>query len=82
MASGILFACCTLWFVSGVTCVSQRRNIHASKRKMLLGVLLFPFFIFTFALSMLAAIFGRVEWKPIKHSVTLSAKELRNMQQK
>ncbi|MBO5253379.1 MAG: glycosyltransferase family 2 protein [Clostridia bacterium] len=82
MATGILFASCTLWFVGGLTCVTQRRQIRASKGKMLLGVLVFPFFIFTFALSMLAAIFGRVEWKPIRHSVTLSAKELRGMRQK
>ena len=79
LSTGLLLASCTLWFVGGLTCITQRRYIHASKGKLILGVLTFPVFVFTFAISMLTAIFGRVEWKPIKHSVTLSAKDLRNM---
>ncbi len=82
MATGLLLASCTLWFIGGLTCITQRRFIHASKGKMFLGVLTFPLFIFTFAVSMLAAIFGRVEWKPIRHTVALSAEELRSLHAK
>ena len=82
MTTGILFASCTLWFVGGLTCVTQRRYIRATKGKMFLGVLTFPFFIFTFAVSMLAAIFGRVKWEPIRHTVALSAEDLRSLHSK
>lgn len=67
MLMGLFGSMCTLWFVGAVTCITQRKRICASATKRWIGVLTFPIFIFTFAVSMLIAIFGHVEWKPIKH---------------
>lgn len=82
MVTGLLGSMTTLWFVGGLTCITQRRQIHASTRKKILGVVTFPLFVFTFALSMVRAVFTNIEWKPIKHTVALSADEIRNLRKK
>lgn len=80
--TGLLGSMMTLWFVGGVTCITQRKRIHASMRMKFVGVLLFPVFVFTYAISMIYAVFTNIEWKPIKHTVALSADEIRNMRKK
>ena len=82
MVTGLLGSMTTLWFVGGLTCITQRRQIHASTRKKILGVVTFPLFVFTFALSMVRAVFTNIEWKPIKHTVARSADEIRNLRKK
>ena len=82
VVTGLIGSTTTLWFVGGVTCLTQRRQIHAPARKKVLGVLLFPLFVFTYAIAMVFAVFTNIEWKPIKHTVALSAEEIRNMRKK
>lgn len=82
MVTGLLGSLLTLWFVGGLTCITQRRQIHASTKKKVLGVITFPFFVFTFAVAMIRAIFTNIEWKPIKHTVALNADEIRNLRKK
>ncbi len=82
VVTGLVSSSLTLWFISGVTCITQRKHIHAPTRKKVLGVLLFPLFVFTYAISMLYAVFTNIEWKPIQHTVALSAEEIRNLRKK
>ena len=82
VVTGLVGSMMTLWFVGGVTCITQRRNIHASTKMKVVGVLLFPLFVFTYAISMVYAVFTNIEWKPIKHTVALSAEEIRNLRKK
>ena len=82
VVTGLLGSMMTLWFVGGVTCITQRKNIHASAKMKVVGVLAFPLFVFTYAISMLYAVFTNIEWKPIKHTVALSAEEIRNLRKK
>lgn len=82
VVTGLVGSMCMLWLVGGIVCFTERKNIHASAGKKILGVLTFPLFIFTFAVAMVAALFGNIEWKPIRHTVALSADELRSMRKK
>lgn len=77
VVTGLVSSTLTLWFVGGMTCLTQRRRIHASRGQMMMGVAFFPLFVFTYAVAMLYAVFTHIEWKPIQHSVALSADEIR-----
>ena len=52
--------------------VTEWRRIRCSRRKKIGYLFTFPFFVFTFGIAMVLAVFGNIEWKPIKHSVALS----------
>lgn len=82
VVTGLIGSMMTLWFVGGVTCITQRKQIHASTGKKVRSVLLFPLFVFTYAIAMVFAVFTNIEWKPIRHTVALSAEEIRNMRKK
>lgn len=64
----------TLFFLGAVTTATQWKHIHTSTAKKLLYTLTFPLFMFTYLPIAVAALFTKVEWKPIHHSVT--AREL------
>ena len=82
VCSGIFGSILTLWFVGGITCITQRKRIRASKKAMFFGWLLFPLFIFTYAIAMVYAVFTNIEWKPIQHKVALSVEELNDTTKK
>lgn len=69
----------TLWFVGSIACITQRRRIHTSTPKKILSVLTFPVFVFTYAIALVFAVFTNIEWKPIKHTVALTAEEIRDL---
>ena len=52
--------------------VTEWRRIRCSRGKKIGYLFTFPFFVFTFGIAMVLAVFGNIEWKPIKHSVALS----------
>lgn len=82
MLAGLVGSLLTLWFVGGLTCITQRRQIHASTRKKIGSVVTFPLFVFTFAIAMIRAVFTNIEWKPIQHTVALNVDEIRNLRKK
>lgn len=82
VCSGIFGSILTLWFVGGITCITQRKRIRASKKAMFFGWLLFPLFIFTYAIAMVYAVFTNIEWKPIQHKVALSVEDLNDTTKK
>ena len=49
--------------------VTEWRRIRCSRGKKIGYLFTFPFFVFTFGIAMVLAVFGNIEWKPIKHSV-------------
>ena len=63
----------TLLVLGGITVASEWRRIHAPAWKKLAFTLTFPLFMLTYLPISLAALFMKVEWKPIHHSVNLSA---------
>ena len=63
-------------FLFGVlSTVSEWRNIRAGALRKLWGMLTFPLFMATYIPIALAALVGKAEWKPIRHSVTVSVSE-------
>ncbi len=63
-------------FWGGVTTLSQWRRIRASAWKKLLYTLTFPLFMMTYLPIGVAALFAKVEWKPIRHTEALSLQDL------
>ena len=65
-----------LLFWGGVTTVTQWRRIRATALQKLWYTLTFPLFMLTYLPVSAAALFCRVEWKPIRHTEALSVEEL------
>ncbi|MDD6213100.1 MAG: glycosyltransferase family 2 protein [Clostridiales bacterium] len=59
----------TLLFFGLCTLVSERKQIHCSKVRQVLYLLMFPVFIFTYIPMAVAALFQKVTWKNIPHSI-------------
>ena len=65
----------TLLFVGGITTATEWKAIHTSTAKKILYVFTFPLFMFTYIPISFSAIFAKVEWKPIAHSVNVNLAE-------
>ena len=63
----------TLLVLGGITVASEWRRIHAPAWKKVAYTLTFPLFMLTYLPISLAALFMKVEWKPIHHSVYLTS---------
>lgn len=59
-----------------ITLVTQWKRIHCSIPKRILYLLTFPVYVLTNMPIALVALFKKIEWKPIKHTVRKSIKEL------
>ena len=72
---GALLSMYLMLFVIGlITTITEWHKINASISRKVLSVFTFPIFMFTYIPVSFAALFVKVEWKPIRHTVT--AKEL------
>ena len=66
----------TLFVVGAITTATEWKNIPAPAWKKVFYTFTFPLFMFTYIPISFAALFARVEWKPIEHSVSVSCDEL------
>lgn len=67
-----------LFFILGaITTITEWQHIHSSKTKIILNLFTFPIFMLTYVPIAVIAIFKKVEWKPIKHSVVRTLDEVR-----
>ena len=57
----------------GITVATEWKRIHAPAWKKIAYTLTFPLFMLTYLPISMAALFMKVEWKPIHHSVNLSS---------
>lgn len=65
-------------FVFGtITTITEWKQIHAPKGKKILYCFTFPLFIFTYIPISIAALFRKVEWKPIHHNVSKSIDDIK-----
>ena len=67
----------TLFAVGAITTATEWKNIHTSKFKKIFYTFTFPLFMFTYIPISFAAIFMKVEWKPIEHKIKTSVSELK-----
>lgn len=61
-----------LLFIGAVTTATQWKHIHTTTLKKLVYTLTFPLFMLTYIPISFCALFAKVEWKPINHSVAVS----------
>lgn len=58
-----------LFFFALITTITEWHNIKTTTAKKILYLFTFPVFIFTYIPISIAAIFKKIEWKPINHNV-------------
>ncbi|HAN20703.1 MAG TPA: N-acetylglucosaminyltransferase [Clostridiales bacterium] len=58
-----------LFFVGFITTITEWREINTSTFKKLIYMFTFPFFILTYIPISITAIFKKVEWVPIEHTI-------------
>ena len=67
----------TLFAIGAITTVTEWKQIHTSPVKKIFYAFTFPLFMFTYIPISFAAIFKKVEWKPIEHKIKTSVSELK-----
>lgn len=66
-----------MFFLLGViTTITEWDQIHCSKPKKILYLFTFPLFMLTYVPIAVIALFRKIEWKPINHSVSKSVSEI------
>ncbi len=65
-----------------ITAVTEWNQIHCSKGKKIAYLFTFPLFMLTYVPIAIVALFRKVEWKPINHSVSKSLTEICGEQSK
>lgn len=67
-------------FVIGlITLCSEWKNIYCTSERKIRYIFTFPFFMLTYIPIALAAMFQKVEWKPIRHTVLKSFEQIRDV---
>ena len=67
----------SLFLMGALTMITERKKISCPLHKRILYTFTFPFFQLTYFPISVAAAFKKVEWKPIRHSVSKSLDEVR-----
>ena len=66
-----------IFFLLGtVTTLTEWKQIHCKTSKKLLYMLTFPLFMLTYVPISIIALFKKVKWEPIKHSVSKTISEI------
>lgn len=65
----------SLFLFGAVTMAAEWKNIEGSTAKKILYTFTFPFFMLTYIPISVVALMQKVEWKPIRHGVTVSRKK-------
>lgn len=68
----------SLFIIGALTLFTQWKQIHAAVHQKLFSLITFPVFMLSFIPVALAAPFCKFDWKPIKHTVAVSAESLLN----
>ncbi|MBQ2613847.1 MAG: glycosyltransferase family 2 protein [Clostridia bacterium] len=67
-----------LFFILGtITTITEWKQIHCSKGKRIWNLFTFPLFMLSYVPIAVIALFKKVEWKPIDHSVATTLEEVR-----
>ena len=66
----------TLFAFGTVTCITEWKKIHTTTGRKILSLFTFPLFMATYLPISIAALFKKVEWKPIKHTVVKSIEDI------
>ena len=67
----------SLFLVGTITTITEWKQIHCSSIKKILYLFTFPIFIFTYIPIAIVALFKKVTWVPIKHTISKNVEEIR-----
>ncbi len=67
---------CMFLLLGTITTITEWGQIHCSKAKRILYLFTFPIFMLTYVPIAIVALFKKVEWKPITHTVSKSLSEI------
>lgn len=66
------------FFVMGlITTLTEWKNIYCNTQKKVLYLFTFPIFMFTYLPISIVALFAKIHWKPIPHSVAVTANQIK-----
>ncbi len=66
-----------MFFLLGsITVITEWKQIHCSKGRKILYLFTFPMFMLTYVPIAIVALFRKIEWKPINHSVSKTLSEI------
>ncbi len=65
-----------LYIFGLLTTITEWKQIHAPTYKKILYTFTFPVFIFTYVPISIVALFRKIEWKPIQHSVAKTIEDI------
>lgn len=67
-----------LFFILGtITTITEWKQIHCSKGRRIWNLFTFPLFMLSYVPIAVIALFKKVEWKPINHSVSATLEDIR-----
>ena len=66
-----------MFLVGLITLITEWRNIHCKAGKKILSLFTFPLFMITYIPISIHAIFAKVGWSPIQHSINRTAEQIR-----
>ena len=70
-----------LFFILGaITTITEWNQIHCRPKRIIANLFTFPIFMLSYVPIAVIALFKKVEWKPIKHSVATTIDEIHNEQ--
>ena len=72
----------SLVLLGALVAICERKRIKAKLSKIIKGVLTFPFFMMTYLIAMLKALFSDVTWEPIYHTRAKSPDIMKNVDKK
>ncbi len=64
-----------LFFFAAITTITEWKNINTTPAKKIRYIFTFPLFIFTYIPISISALFKKIEWKPINHSIAKNIEE-------
>ena len=68
----------SLFFFGLVTTITEWKQIHCTAGQKVRYLFTFPIFIFTYIPIAVAALFKKVTWIPIRHTIVKSVQEIRD----
>ncbi len=67
----------SLFLVGAITTITEWEQIHCSSFKKIIYLFTFPIFIFTYIPIAIVALFKKVTWVPIQHTISKNVEEIR-----
>ena len=61
----------TMFFIDAITTITEWKEIRATAFEKIIYTFTFPFFIATYIPIAIVALFKKVEWKPIAHTIII-----------